>query len=102
MVGGWLRRFDDSQGLRGIQTKPLVHEQLHATLLFRTSHANTTVMARTAALREIGHDLQFVVASDHDLLVRFAKRYRFANLPRILAYQREHAGRITKARPDRA
>lgn len=100
MLGGWLQRFDDTHRFRGMQTKPLPHEQLHATLLFRTSHANTTVMARTAALRDIGHDLQFVVGSDHDLLIRFAKRYRFANLPRILAYQREHPGRITKARPD--
>jgi glycosyltransferase involved in cell wall biosynthesis len=97
MLGGWLRRFDDTGRLRGMQTKPLVHEQLRATLLFRTSHANTTMMARTATLREYGHNLEFAVASDHDLMERLSRQCRFANLPRILAFQREHIGRVTKS-----
>jgi glycosyltransferase involved in cell wall biosynthesis len=98
LLGGWLRRFDDATGRYfGIQTKPLVHEQLRATLLFRTSHANTTVMGRTAALREVGHRLEFAEGEDHDLMIRLSGRGRFANLPWILAYQREHPGRITKS-----
>lgn len=99
IAGGWLRRFDDASGrFFGIQTKPLVHEQLRATLLFRTSHANTTVMARTALLRAIGHRLEFAVGSDHDLLIRLSRcGHRFANLARVLGYQREHAGRVTKS-----
>lgn len=101
MVGGWLRRFDDTGRFFGIQTKPLVHEQLRATLLFRTSHANTTVMARTATLRRFGHQLDFKLASDHDLLERLSGSCRLANLPRILGYQREHKGRSTKASRER-
>ena len=101
MLGGWLRRFDDAGRFVGIQTKPLVHEQLRATLLFRTSHANTTIMARTDTMREVGHREEFPVASDHDLMERLSRRFRFANLPRFLAYQREHAGRVTKTSGDK-
>lgn len=100
MVGGWLRRFDDEGRFFGIQTKPLVHEQLRATLLFRTSHANTTVMARTAILRRFGHQLEFRLGSDHDLLERLARQFRLANVPSVLGYQREHRGRSTKAAPE--
>jgi glycosyltransferase involved in cell wall biosynthesis len=101
LLGGWLRRFDDSGRFLGIQAKPLVHEQLRATLLFRTSHANTTVMARTAVLREFSHAAEFFLGEDRDVLLRLSMsgRHRFANLPRILSHQREHAGRITKSRP---
>ena len=100
IVGGWLRRFDDSGRMMGMQVKPLIHEQLRATLLFRTSHANTTVMARVGMLREFGHGQDFIVGSDHDLLDRLSRRYRLANMPRVLAYQREHPGRITKSSRD--
>jgi glycosyltransferase involved in cell wall biosynthesis len=100
LLGGWLRRFDDSGRLLGIQTKPLVHEQLRATLLFRTSHANTTVMGRTAILRKYGYRTEFVVGEDHDLFERLCRDHRVANIPRILSYQREHPGRITKAPGD--
>ncbi len=101
MVGGWLRRFNDAGRFVGLQTKPLVHEQLRATLLFRTSHANTTVMARTATLRRFGHQLDFTLASDHDLLERLSGRCHLANLPWILGHQREHLGRATKASRER-
>lgn len=101
IVGGWLRRFDDAGRFTGIQAKPLVHEQLRATLLFRTSHANTTVMARTTTLRKVGHQLDFSLASDHDLLERLSARCQLANLPWVLSWQREHPGRSTKSSHDK-
>jgi glycosyltransferase involved in cell wall biosynthesis len=100
LLGGWLRRFDNSGRRLGIQAKPLVHEQLRATLLFRTSHANTTVMGRTAILQKFGYRPEFVVCEDHDLFERLSGEHRVANLPWILSYQREHPGRITKASGD--
>ncbi|MET0282772.1 MAG: glycosyltransferase [Steroidobacteraceae bacterium] len=101
LVGGWLRRFDNAGNIRGFQTKPLVHDQLRVTLLFRTSHANTTLMGRTAVLREFRYSEAYPLAEDHDLFVRLSRVHRVANIPCVLSGQREHSGRITKAAGER-
>jgi len=95
-VGGWVRQVDPSGVARRL-VRPLEPQQLRAWLLFRSSHANTTLMARTAVLREFGYDGQFPVCEDYELLVRLSRRYQMANLPRVLTIMREHPGRTTKS-----
>lgn len=94
-VGGWVTRFAAGRGAAGRVLRPLDPGQLHAWLMFRSAHANTTLMGRLAVLRESGFDETFAVAEDYDLLVRMSTRHRMANLPRVLACMRQHDGRIT-------
>lgn len=95
-VGGWVRQVDSSGRARRL-VRPLDPQQLRAWLLFRSSHANSTLMARTAVLREFGYNGQFPVCEDYELLVRLSRRYRMANLPRVLTIMREHSGRTTRS-----
>lgn len=95
-LGGWVSQVAPSGKTRRI-VRPLEPGQLRAWLLFRSSHANTTLMARTAALREFGYDGNYPVCEDYELLVRLSRRYQMANLPRVLTVMREHPGRTTKS-----
>jgi hypothetical protein len=95
-VGGWVKRVAASGATRRL-VRPLEPGQLRAWLLFRSSHANTTLMARTQVLREFGYDEQYPVCEDFELLVRLSRRYQMANLPRVLTIMREHPGRTTRS-----
>lgn len=94
-VGGWVSRFSAAGG-RGRVLRPLDPDQLHAWLMFRSAHANTTLMGRLGVLREFGYRDEYPVAEDYELLVRLSRRHRMANLPRVLTCMREHDGRITR------
>lgn len=96
-VGGWVRKVDgEGRHVRSL-IKPLHPDELRAWLLFRCSHANTSLMGRTAVLREFGYDENFRVSEDFDLSVRMSRKYRSANLPYTLTFLREHGGRITNS-----
>jgi len=100
-LGGWVEKFDGSGRRIKRLVKPLVPDELKAWLLFRCCHANTTMMGRTAVLRECGYRAEFPVSEDFDLSVRLAAAgHRAANLPRTLTFMREHGGRITGERAD--
>ena len=96
-LGGWVTKVDARNRPVRRLIKPLHPDELKAWLLFRCSHANTSLMARTSALREFGYDEDFYVSSDFDLSARMAGRYRAANLPYTLTWMREHGGRITNS-----
>lgn len=99
-LGGWVTKFDD-MGRNGRRlVRPCMPSQLPAWLLFRSAQANTTLMARTAIMREFGYRAEFPVSEDYDLLVRLSEKYRMANLPRTLTMMREHEGRITGSTRD--
>ena len=59
-VGSWCS-FMDSEGrmLDKVRRQPLRPDDIHAHLLFHCPVINRTVMARTAALQEIGYDTDF-------------------------------------------
>lgn len=99
-LGGWVAKFDASGKTVKRLVKPRVPGQLHAWLLFRCCHANTTLMGRTAVMREFGYREEFPVSEDYDLLVRLSQKHRMANLPRVLTLMREHEGRITNSTTD--
>jgi glycosyltransferase involved in cell wall biosynthesis len=96
-VGGWVAKFDGSGRTIKRLIKPRVPGQLHAWLLFRCCHANTTLMGRAAIMKQFGYRPEYPVSEDYDLLVRLSQHHRMANLPRVLTYMREHGGRITNS-----
>lgn len=99
-LGGWVTKFDASGKKIKRLVKPRVPNQLHAWLIFRCCHANTTLMGRTAIMREFGYREEFPVSEDYDLSVRLSEKYRVANLPHVLTLMREHEGRITNNSAD--
>lgn len=100
-LGGWVTKVDDrGRPVRNL-VKPLHPEELKAWLLFRCCHANTSLMARTAALRSLRYDEDFAVSSDFELSVRLTRTHQAANMPRTLTLMREHGGRITNSSGNR-
>jgi len=96
-VGSWCS-FMDSNGnmLDKVRRQPLRPEDIHAHLLFHCPVINRTVMARTAALQEIGYDTAFPRCQDYDMHSRLViAEHSLANLPDILVCGREHPGRFT-------
>lgn len=96
-LGGWVTKVNDrGKPVRNL-VKPLHPDELKAWLLFRCCHANTSLMARTAALRDLRYDEDFAVSSDFELSVRLSQKYQAANMARTLTLMREHGGRITNS-----
>jgi len=96
-TGSWCS-FMDSDGnmLDKVRRQPLKPEDIHAHLLFHCPVINRTVMARTAALRQIGYDPEFPRCQDYDMHSRLViAGHELANVPEILVCGREHAGRFT-------
>jgi len=96
-VGSWCS-FMDSNGnmLDKVRRQPLNPEDIHAHLLFHCPVINRTVMARTAALQEVGYDTAFPRCQDYDMHSRLViAGHSLANMPGILVCGREHPGRFT-------
>ena len=99
-VGGWVRRMDATgRLLKKVKRQPTTPDEVRTQLLFRCSLSNTTIMARTAVLREYGYRPNFPRCQDYDLHVRLAKRHKMANIPRILTHARVHPAQITARTP---
>ena len=97
VVGSWTAGID-AQGRRSRKRRflPASPGEVQARLLFQCCPAQSSVMARTAVLREYGYREHYVVSSDFDLWVRLSKHYKLGNIPTVLVYSRMHAGRITQ------
>jgi glycosyltransferase involved in cell wall biosynthesis len=100
-LGGWVTKVDGKGRAVKSLVKPLHPDELKAWLLFRCCHANTSLMARAEALRDLRYDEDFAVSSDFELSVRLSEKYQAANMPRTLTLMREHAGRITNSSGDK-
>ena len=95
-VGGWKQAMDEhGRLLKKRKRQPTAPADIQAQLLFRCSLTNTTLMGRTAVLREYGYRNSFPVCEDYDLHVRLAKRHKMANIPHILTHARVHPTQIT-------
>lgn len=99
-VGGWVTKFNAAGRPIRHLVKPLDPDQLRPWLLFRCCHANSSMMGRTAAMREFGYREDFGVSEDYDLWVRMSAKYRSANLPHVLTLMREHDERTTNKRAE--
>lgn len=100
-LGGWVKTFHDDNAPGKLLIKPLTHAHLAAWLLFRCCHANTSLMARTAVMKQFGFRQAFPVSEDYDLSVRLSSVHKVANLPFVLTHQRQHSHRTTNLNADR-
>lgn len=98
VVGAWGRDVDEDGRRRlRVRREPLRAADVDVHLLFRCALRNRSVMLRTAVARAYGYDEAFTRCQDYELHARMAARHRLANLPEVLVYARQHAGRFTRA-----
>lgn len=95
-VGAWTEWMDEEgRYLKRAKRKPVLPDEIAAQRLFQQGIKNSASMARTAVLRNYGHQEQFDVSEDFDLWARIAAKNRLANLPEVLVRHRMHRGRVT-------
>src|SRR5574337_256903 len=97
VVGAWTTDIDEKgRSLRRVNILPVLPGELQSRLLFSYCHHHSSIMARTAVLREYRYREQYAVCEDVDLFVRVAKNYKLGNLPNILLCRRVHGSGITR------
>lgn len=100
VVGAWVTEMDETgRSLRRIKILPVSPGELQSRLLFRSCYHHSSIMARTAVLREYRYREQYTVSPDFDLFVRLARKHKLANLPKILVCRRTHANCVTREKP---
>ncbi len=95
-VGAWVDWLDVAgRALGRTKRKIVAPEDIAAQRLFRSGIENSASMARTAILREYGHDERYDIGEDFDLWARIAADHKLANLPRVLVRRRMHDQRTS-------
>lgn len=101
LIGANKRSLGGMRSLgQGLKRRPLSPADVRARLLFRNCIAHTSIMGRTAILRDYGYDDYFPVAQDFELFVRLAETHAIANLPDVLVRYRRHAGQASRRREE--
>ena len=100
LVGSWAQRIDEEGRRRAVRRFPCSSREVRARLLFGRCFTNTSVMARRDVLARFPYDETLPVGEDLDLWARILREWEGANLPRVLAFYREHPDRTTRQEPD--
>jgi len=74
---------------------PTDPDKLKITMLFSNSYVNSSVMMKTAVLRELGGYKDYAPAEDYELFTRIAEKYPIKNLPEFLVKYRQHEHNIS-------
>ena len=90
---------EEGRPLRRVKRKPVLPDDIAAQRLFQSGMENSASMARTAVLREYGHQEEYDLSEDFDLWTRIAAKDKLATLPEVLVRRRMHSGRITQEKP---
>ena len=77
-VGGWSKRVRPNGRPTSPAVRPTRPRDIRARILFTSCFKNPTMMARTAAMREIGYRDQFVLCQDIDMWARMSAKYALA------------------------
>jgi hypothetical protein len=78
---------------------PSSDDEIRAILPNSSAFAHPTVMMRRSAFERIGgYRFAFADAEDYDLWLRFAEKYRLANLPGSILRYRFHPGQVSSRR----
>jgi glycosyltransferase involved in cell wall biosynthesis len=103
LVGSWSSWMDEwGRALRGVKRRPVDADDAAALLIFNSCLTQSSVMIRTATLREYRYDEAFTMSSDFELWARLAAGgCRMASLPEVLVCQREHPSRTTREKAER-
>lgn len=76
-------------------TVPVDPDKIKMTLLFHNTFINSTVMYKTAALKELNGYNDYAPAEDYELFTRMSDKYPVANLDCVLVKYRIHSSNIS-------
>ncbi|WP_169304465.1 glycosyltransferase family 2 protein [Pedobacter frigoris] len=74
---------------------PVGADKIKMTLLFQNTFINSTVMYKSAVLRELNGYLDYAPAEDYELFTRISAKYQVNNLDCILVKYRIHDNNIS-------
>lgn len=95
MVGAAAGRIDSSgRRKRGRKVPLLDHRTIAPALLFRSPFQQSTIMGRSAILKQFPYRPEFPVCEDLDMFIRLSARHQVANIPRTLVDRRIHPDQI--------
>ena len=103
LVGSWSSWMDErGRTLGRVKRRPVDADDAAALLIFNSCLTQSSVMIRTAVLREYRYNEAFTMSSDFELWARLAAGgRRMASLPEALVCQREHPSRTTREKAER-
>ena len=86
--------------LKNCRYQPESDQELKVALLFNTCFFHPTVIMKRATVEHILYPGGLVYTQDYNLWTQLARKTRFANLPEVLVYFREHNGQISQKQAD--
>ena len=97
LVGSWALQIDGAGRPRGRRTPETSQAALSPSLERTNPFVHSSIVARTALLRDLGGYLgAFEAAEDYDLWLRLAEVAEIANLPEFLVSYRMHEGSVSR------
>jgi len=89
ILGSWINKIDNKAKHIGFWKTPETDNNIKATLIFKMSIANPTVMFKSSLKNNLRHDKKFHLVEDYALYCQLAlKGYKFANIQEPLLYYR--------------
>ncbi len=99
VVGGAVRFLAGDRLSNYVEYPPLESGEIAASLrLGDRMYHPTVMMLRSAFQASGGYRKAFTTSQDYDLYLRLVEHHRFANLPEVLLYCREHGDRTSTTR----
>ena len=97
LVGSAYKKFGEINRFKTVEN-PLKHNDIVATLLFKSPIHHPTIMFRRELMKDNGirYDENFVSLNDRKLYVDFAKVCKLTNMPDILYRYRFHKDMVSK------
>jgi hypothetical protein len=93
VCGSWVRKIGDA---RGVMRFPRGHEAIRYETLFTCPILDSASLFRGDVLRQNLYPESAIVRTEMVQLLRLLPKYRFGNLPRVLADYRIHSGQKTR------
>lgn len=79
---------------------PQTHEEIAATLLFRSAFQQSAIMGRAEILKAYPYRPEFAVCEDLDMFIRLTRHHRVANLPNVLIDRVLHPGQTVRQKAE--
>ena len=96
VVGSWAQYIDKNGNVLKVKKVPLSSVQIKKDIPKYNPFIHPTLVFRADVFKKIGlYDENFYYAQDYDLLLRIAKKYKTANIPKNLLFYRISSDQIS-------
>lgn len=93
ILGTWITKFSKEKKLSVVKN-PIIHQDILFSLFFKSAFSHPSVMMRRSVFDYVNYSNE--IAEDYKLWCDLAiKKYKFANIPKILLHYRVHNDQLT-------